>query len=253
MACDWHDEANWTKQKCWLEVGGGVGPGADATCCSYTLNCGDGTKKSCIDLANNPFPESPREPLGPGGLTQVPKGKQGAKNMSGCAPKCGCPTPSGNPSIPGSNGVPVHVQPRSGGGQNLCWGAAGGRASPTDGGAPAVIPAGAAFFVTVTVRNYGWLKARKLTMTFADPTGAQSTRAAAAQVRVTRVEAVGRNVLGSAQGISGSAVDSTSENALTFGQDIPPINSANAIFVEGVNNSPVALEISADVEGEATQ
>lgn len=146
------------------------------------------------------------------------------------------------------------VQPRSGTGQNLCWGAAGGEAAATLGGVPAAIGAGATGFITIAVQNYSWLKPRKLTISANDPALATGLGAGAVSaVRVVSVSAVGRQILGSAQGISAQAIAADSQNALTFGRDISPISSSNTIVVEVVNNSAVALRIAADVEGEASQ
>ena len=170
-----------------------------------------------------------------------------------CQPGCGC-TPTGGPHVPGPNGSSVMVQPRSGTGQNLCWGAAGGEAAATLGGVPAPIAAGATGFITINVTNYSWLKPRKLTISANDPALAVGLGAGAVSaIRVDSVTAVGRQILGSAQGISAQAIAADSQNALTFGRDISPISSSNNIVVQVTNNSAVALRIAADVEGEASQ
>ena len=178
----------------------------------------------------------------------------GRNNMQGnCGPTCGCPS-TPNPQVPGPNGSAISVQPRSGTGQNLCWGAAGGEAAPTLGGTPAPIAAGATGFITISVQNYSWLKPRKLTISAHDPALAALLDAGAVSaVRVLTVAAVGRQILGSAQGISGQSIAADSQNALTFGADISPISSSNTIVVSVRNDSAVALRIQADVEGEASQ
>ena len=173
-----------------------------------------------------------------------------------CQPGCGCTNGGPGPAVIDPNtGIQTLVQPRSGTGQNLCWGAAGGEASPTLGGTPGTIAAGASGFITISVTNYSWLKPRKLTLSAMDPaaTVGNMNAGAISAVRVTQVTAVGRQILGSAQGISGQAIAADSQNALTFGRDISPISSSNTIVVHVTNNGAIALRISADIEGEASQ
>ena len=211
--------------------------------------------KGHLKTPGSPFQPSTLNPKAylSGATTKEQHESKGPEFMS-CQPSCGC-TPGGNgPSVPGPGGTMTAVQPRSGTGVNLCWGAAGGEASATLGGVAAPIASGATGFITIAVTNYSWLKPRKLTVSANDPALATGLSAGAiSAVRVVSVTAVGRQILGSAQGISGQAIAADSQNALTFGRDISPISSSNTIVVQVVNNSAVALRISADVEGEASQ
>lgn len=173
--------------------------------------------------------------------------------QNGCRPPCQCSPGHSGPYVPGPDGSRIMVQPAGGSGQSLCWGVAGGEAALTNaiGAAPAPIPAGTTGFIRINVTNYSWLKPRKLTTTCVDPLLPGVNMAA--QVRVLEVQAVGKQVIGSAAGINSSSIDSESQNALTFGDDIPSISSANFIVVTVRNDSAAALNISADVEGQARQ
>jgi len=232
---------------------GDQSPGATGglDCMPYTINPWDPTQSTGPKFISTATPAAR-----PGALLSAAQHNRRTTRREhdmSCQPDCGC-TPNGGPYVPGPTGVPISVQPRSGTGQNLCWGAAGGEASSTLGGTPGPIAAGGVGFITVSVSNYSWLKPRKLTVSAVNPALATGLSAGAiSAVRVNSVSAVGRQILGSAQGISGQAIAADSQNALTFGKDISPISSSNTIIVQVTNLSAVALRISADVEGEASQ
>lgn len=159
-----------------------------------------------------------------------------------CAPSCGCKDVPPVIRHPNGNGSSIPLQPAPGTGQGLCWGVAGAQVLGLAPGSPVDLD--------ITVEQYSWLRARKLTITAVDPaTGTPQE----SLVRVNTVSAVGRQVIGSNAGISGQAIASRSDNALMFGADVPAITSSNRIRVNVTNNAAVPINVSADVEGVAAQ
>ncbi len=156
-----------------------------------------------------------------------------------CSPGCDCNvTPGGQDFIPTGSGAPRNIP--------LCWAAAGNET--------VALAAGATATISVTIANYVKMRPRKLTISARDDTAALGAREAVGQIRVLSVSALGRNILGSAAGISGSSIAAVNDNALMFGGSIPAIDNGNTIDIVVRNDdAALALDVQVDVEGAAIQ
>lgn len=161
-----------------------------------------------------------------------------------CPQTCECKTGMGEALTP--DGTTARFQPSPGSGKGLCNGVAGNFAD---------IAAGATVTISITVRRYSWLKPQYLTLNATDLAAAAGTPPGdfTRGLRVLSVQSVGREVIGSVEGISGASIAADSENALAFGRDIDPVTSSNTIDVTVRNDTNTDLRVNTDVEGLASQ
>ncbi len=107
--------------------------------------------------------------------------------------------------------------------------------------------------MVITLANYAWIKPRRLVLTVADEAVATATPNQPINCTVVSVTILGRNMIGSAAGINGGAIDAYAQRALTFGDDMPAITASNNITVVVVNNGPAAVNMGVTIEGRAQQ